>query len=141
MTLPTVSHHTLKILAALVWYLGAIVLLLKGGSLLVEAAVIKPDKHWPGAAITVAVLIGAIKAKYFFNKSCRKNLVRIAALVRPKIWQFFGSRFFVLLILMILAGSTLSKLAHGSYFLLLCIATLDLTIATALLGSSYVFWK
>ena len=141
MPLPTVSHHTLKVLAALAWYAGGLVLLIKGGSLLMEAAAIRPDKHWPWTAAAIAVLIGGIKARYLFNSYCRKNLARIAALVRPKIWQFFRPVFFTLLFLMILAGAVLSKLAHGNYSLLLCVATLDLAIASALLGSSCVFWK
>ena len=136
-----VSHHTLKIFAALVWYAGGLVLLIKGGRLLMEAATIKPDDHWPWTAAAMAVLMGGIKAKYLFNNSCRKNLARIATLVQPRIWQFFRPLFFVFLCLMILAGAAFSRLAHGNYFLLLGIAALDLTIATALLGSSYVFWK
>ena len=136
----TVSHHTLKILAALVWYIGGIVLLIKGSSLLMEAELLKPDQHWPWTAAIVAVLIGGVKAKFLFNKNCRKNLARIAALDQPKIWQFFRPVFFMVLFLMILAGATLSNLAHGNYPFLLGIATLDLAIAIALLGSSYVFW-
>ena len=101
----------------------------------------RPDKHWPWTAAAIAVLIGGIKAKYLFNRNCRRNLFRIAALVQPKIWQFFRPTFFMLLFSMILAGAALSKLAHGNYSLMLGVATLDLTIATALLGSSYVFWK
>ena len=42
---------------------------------------------------------------------------------------------------MILVGAAISKIAHGNYLLLLAVAALDLTIATALLGSSYVFWE
>ncbi len=135
-----VSHRTLNIFAALVWYIGGIVLLVKGRSLLMEAELLIPDKHWPWTAAIVAVLIGGIKAKFIFSKSYRKNLARIAALSQPKIWQFFRPVFFMLLFLMILAGTTLSNLAYGNYPFLLGIATLDLTIAIALLGSSYVFW-
>ncbi|CAB1077464.1 hypothetical protein D1AOALGA4SA_5251 [Olavius algarvensis Delta 1 endosymbiont] len=43
------------------------------------------------------------------------------------------------LTLMILIGAALSHFAHGNYPFLIAIAALDLTIATALLGSSYVF--
>ena len=139
--LQTVSHRTLNILAALVWYVGGIVLLIKGCSLLAEAELLQPHKHWPWTAAIAALLIGGIKAKFLFSKSCRKNLVRIAALDQPKLWQFFRPVFFLLLLLMILTGAALSTLAHGNYPALLAIATLDFTIAFALLGSSYVFWK
>jgi len=49
--------------------------------------------------------------------------------------------FFLFLLLMILAGAAFSKLAHGSNLVLVAIAALDLSIAIALLSSSYVFWK
>ncbi len=106
-----------------------------------EAELLKPDQHWPWTAAIVAVLIGGINAKVLFSKNCRKNLARIAALDQPKIWQFFRPVFFMLLFLMILVGATLSNLAHGNYPFLLAIAALDLAIAIALLGSSYVFWQ
>jgi len=137
----TVTHRALTILAALVWYIGGIVLSIKGCSLLIEAESLQPDQLWPWTAAAVALLIGGIKAKFLFAKSCHKNLARIAALDQPKIWQFFRPVFFLFLGVMILAGAALSKLAHGKYPFLLGVGGLDLTIAMALLGSSYVFWK
>jgi hypothetical protein len=131
----------LNILAALVWYIGGIVLLIKGSNLLLEAELLQPDKHWPWTAAITALLIGGIKAKFLFSKSCRKNIARIAALDQPKLWQFFRPVFFLFLLLMIMTGAALSYLAHGKYPFLLGIAALDFTIAIALLGSSYVFWK
>ena len=136
-----VSHRTLKTFAALFWIVGGIVLLMKAGRLLLEAATLKPGSFGLWTAVIVALLIGGIKAKFFFSRICRKNIARIAALDKPRIWEFFRPFFFVLLFLMILIGATLSNLAHGSYYLLLCIAILDLTIAIALLGSCYVFWS
>ena len=136
-----ISTRSLKIIAALVWYVGSIILLLKGGSLLVEADTLKPDLFWPWLAIVIALLLGGLKAKFIFSKTCQKNLARIAALERPKIWQFFRPGFFVFLLLMIMTGATLSRLAHDNYPFLIGVAILDLAIASALLGSSYVFWK
>jgi hypothetical protein len=66
---------------------------------------------------------------------------RIGVLDQPKIWHFFRPWFFVALIVMILAGATLSRLAHNNYVFLISVGILDLSIAVALLGSSYVFWK
>ena len=136
-----VSTRSLKILAALVWYVGGIVLLLKGGSLLVEADALRPEEGWPWLATVAGLFLGGLKAKFLFSKSCQENLSRIAALDQPQIWQFFRPGFFVMLTVMILIGVTLSRLAHNNYPFLIGVAILDLGIAIALLGSSYVFWK
>ena len=140
-SLLVVSGRSLRVLAAVVWYVGGMVLLLKGGSLLVEANALKPEEGWPWLAAVGGLVLGGLKAKYLFNKSCQENLDRIAALDRPRIWQFFRPGFFVALAVMILVGATLSRLAHNHYPLLIGVATLDLGLAIALLGSSHVFWK
>jgi len=136
-----VSARTLKALAALTWYTGGIVLVLKARSLLGEAEHIEPGRIWPWIAAISGVTIGILKARFIFRKSCRKNLKRIDALEKRRIWLFFRPWFFFLLFLMILTGATLSRAAHGNYILLIAVAILDFSIGVALLGSSYVFWK
>ena len=42
---------------------------------------------------------------------------------------------------LVLTGATLSRLAHGNYTALIAVATLNLSLATALLTSGFVFWK
>ena len=111
----TASARTLHILAALVWYIGGVVLLLKGSSLLREAGVIRPEGGWPAWAIVIGIVVGSLKGLTLFRKSCHKNLSRIDDLRPPMIWQFFRPQFFFFLALMIAAGSTLSRMAHGNY--------------------------
>jgi hypothetical protein len=41
---------------------------------------------------------------------------------------------------MILAGTTLSRVAHGNYPFLIGVAIVDFSIGIALLGSCYIFW-
>ena len=91
--------------------------------------------------VGIALLLGGLKARYLFSKSCRKNLARIKTLDQPRIWQFFRPRFFLLLALMILTGAMLSRLAEGHYPSLVGVGALDLSLAIALLGSSIVFWQ
>jgi hypothetical protein len=138
--MPVVSSRALKILAAVTWYAGGAVLLTKGGSLLIEAEALAPDRAWQWLAPLVGLVVGGLKARFIFSKSCRKNLDRIEALDQPKVWQFFRPGFFAALAVMALGGGTLSRLAHGNYPFLIGVAALDLSIAVALLGSSYVFW-
>ncbi|MCK5312804.1 MAG: hypothetical protein KAJ62_11880 [Desulfobacteraceae bacterium] len=135
------TFRTLKILAALLWYIGGIILVSKGGSLLIEADTLKPEQNWTWLALVIGLLIGGLKAKYLFSKSCKKNLTRIDLLIKPKVWQFFRPGFFLFLAIMIVTGVALSRAAHNNYIFLISIAILDISIATALIGSSYVFWK
>lgn len=137
----TASTRTLNILAAFIWYVGGIVLLLKGSSLLVEAHSLKPEQDWLWLAAVAGPFIGGIEARFLFSKSCQRNLARIGVLDQPRIWQFFRPWFFAILTVMILAGATLSRLAHNNYVFLIGVGILDLNISVALLGSSYVFWK
>jgi hypothetical protein len=139
--MPTVSSRSLNVLAALVWYVGGFVLLLKGGSLLAEATSLRPGLAWPWVAVGTALLASGLKARFLFSRNCQKNLARIAALERPRILQFLRPGFFVALVAMILAGATLSRLAHNQYPLLIGVAALDLALAVALLGSNFVFWR
>lgn len=108
---------------------------------MIEAHTLRPGQPWTWLAIGVGLLAGAVKACCLFAGVCRKNLARIGLLIEPKVWQFFRPRFFIFLALMIALGASLSAMSHGNYAFLLCVGGLDLCLAAALLGSSYVFWK
>jgi hypothetical protein len=135
------TRRLLAILAAITWYVGGVVLVLKGGSLLLEAREMRSGNLWPITGLSLGIFIGSLKARFIFHRSGRKNLERIAALKRPKVWQFFSPRFFLMLGTVIPLGVIMSGLAHGNFPLLIGVGALDLSIATALLGSSIVFWR
>ncbi len=135
------NHRVLKILAASTWYIGGVALSLKSASLFLEAHSLRAESFWLWLAIALGFAAGILKATTLFSSSCRKNLARIDRLGRPKIWQFFRPRFFLSLALMISLGVTMSKMAHGHYSSLLAVGAFDLSLATALFGSSYHFWK
>jgi len=134
------SARSLVILSALFWYGGGFVLLIKGASLAIEACRLGSGSFWPGVILVSGVIIGIVKARYLFARSCRKNLSRINALAQPRWWQFFRPGFFIFLVLMIAAGATLSRLSQGNYHFLLAVALLDFSVAVGLIGSSYVYW-
>lgn len=135
------SHRTLKILAVLVWLVGGVMMLRKSSELFREAHMLSSTPFWAWICVGLGILLGSIKAHFVFRKSCLKNLQRIDALQEPKCWQFYSPQFFLMLALMISAGVMLSRLAHGNFPFLLSVAVLDLSIATALLISSQVFWQ
>lgn len=135
------SPRILKLLAAWVWFSGFIVLFIKSGKLLLEAETINPGQFWIWLALIGGLCIGVIKAKYLYGKLCIKNLHRIEVLAQPKIWHFYRMRFFIFLGLMVALGLFLSQLAHGNYPMLITMAIIEFSVATALLGSSHCFWK
>ena len=140
-TMLDTSYRTLKLLAALVWYIGGVVLLWKGVGQLERAMDVKAAFAWPALAVVAGMLVGSLKIRYIFVHACRKNLARIMALPRPRIWQFYRSGFFLFMFMMIMLGRYLSQSAEGHYVGLLAMAILEISLGIALLGSSYVFWQ
>ncbi len=135
------SAHTIKLLAAIIWISGAVILALKSSSLLIQASILNPDSSWIWITLLAGLVIGSIKAKYLFSRLCYKNLNRIDGLLQPKIWQCYRPHFFIFLLLMVSLGAYLSRIAQGSYTLLISVAIVDISIATALLSSSLCFWR
>jgi hypothetical protein len=129
------------VIAAIVWYGGGIALLFKAGSLVKSALALDSQSVWAYTAPVLGILIGFIKARFIFNHACKKNIIRIRALKNPLIWQFFRPGMLIFLALIIPAGAWMSRAAAGNFGYLCFVAALDLSIATALLTSSMVFWK
>ncbi len=135
------SKKTLKLLAAIAWIFGGLVLFFKGYILIKEANSISYNMEMISMVLVVAFIIGQIKSKFIMEKFCKNNLIRIAGLREPKIYQFFELRFFLFLLIMIFTGLFLSSFASGNYNYLLFVGTIDLTLSTALLKSSTRFFK
>lgn len=135
------STHTLKILAALVWYIGVVVLIFKSSGLFVAASKNGAAATWVLLAILFGVGIGLAKSKYLFVNVCTRNLKRIEALDNPMIWQCYRVRFFIFLGLMVTLGVTAAEMAQGDFRLLITLAILELSVGVALLSSSRCFWQ
>ena len=135
------SPHTLKMLAALVWYSGFLVLFLKSTRLFLQADKLNHDQRVIWLAILMGFLIGVIKAKYLYQKLCLRNLKRINSIKQPRIWHFYRIQFFIFLASMIVLGLWLSKWTQDNSVMLIILAMIELSIATALLGSCHCFWK
>ena len=136
-----VSRLTLMVIAACIWYGGGIALLFKVGSLVKGAYALDAQSVWIYAAPVLGIIIGFIKARFIFFHACKKNIVRIRALPRPRIWQCFRPGMLIFLAIIIPTGAWMSRAAAGNFGYLCGVAALDLSIATALLTSSLLFWK
>ncbi len=134
------TPNTLIKLAALVWYTGVVVLITKSGRLFLAALENGTYQLFVLMAVFCGIVLGKIKAKYFFYNIGKKNIERINLLIKPKIWQFYRKRFFFFLFLMITLGKYLSVVAQGKNIALIALAVLELSIAFALFFSSRCFW-
>jgi hypothetical protein len=135
-----ISRKTLVILAAVVWYVGGIVLFRSGLELICQAMDLRPGESWYWFAVLVGIVLGIIQAVTIFSRSCRRNVRRIRSLPEPKIWQFYRPGFFLALTLMITLGVLLDHFSQGHYFFMLGVSALDFALTISLLGSSYIFW-
>ncbi len=134
------TSKTLIKLAALLWYTGVVVLIVKSSVLFLEAQ--KSGAHFLFILIAVlcGIVIGKIKAKYLFYNIGKKNRERINSLINPKLWQFYKKRFFVFLFSMVTLGKYLSDVSHGNNIALIALAILELSIAFALFFSRHCYW-
>ena len=114
-------------------------MLAKGWRLALE--LYEVQTFWTWAAPLIGLTIGVPKVIFMYNRFCRRNLSRIAALERPRIWQFFRPGFFIFLAAMITLGLTMSRLAMDSFGMLVFVVALDFSLATGLLGSMPQFFR
>lgn len=128
-------------LAALIWYGGSGVLLVKSSGLLLAAEGLNPGQPWVWLAIIAGLLLGGVKARYLFSGFCRKNILRINALQGRRPWHCYRGRFYLFLLTMVLLGGWCARLAEGDYGLLLLLALVELSVATALLAGGRCFWR
>ena len=135
------STLTLKLLAALVWFSGAVVLFIKGFGMFFEAELLNPGHVWTWAALAGGLMLGNLKARYLFRRLCMRNLKRIEELTEPRLWDAYRVRFYIFLLIVSLSGLYVSQQAHGDYALLIIMTVVDLSLATALLASGSCFWK
>lgn len=134
------SKRNLVYLAAVVWYIGGIMLFRSGYELIQMSVSMRPGELWPWIFILFGVFLGIFQALTIFTRSCRKNITRINQLDDPRIWQFFRPAFFLALAIMITTGVLLDHFSKGNYFFMLGVGAIDFALTISLIGSSYIFW-
>ena len=135
-----ISHQRLIIISAVIWCGGGIVLLIKGGALIKQAYLLNSELVWATVALIVGGLVGLIKSRFLFRKSCLNNIHRITAIPIPRIWQCFRPGMLIFLAIVIPTSAWMSMATAGNYMFLCAVGALDISIGVALLGSSRVFW-
>lgn len=127
--------------AAFVWYGGGIALFLKAAALVKQAYLLNAASPWVFIVPVLGITIGLIKTKFIFNHACKKNILRIRSLETPRVWQCFRPGMLIFLAIIIPTGAMMSRMAAGKFGWLCAVATIDLSIGTALLLSGLLFFK
>lgn len=135
------SRRNLVILAAAIWYIGAVMLFRSGLELLSQARDLRPASSWHWLFIILGTALGIFQARTLFARSCRNNLQRIRELEDPRLWDFYRPGFFLALAAMISAGILLDHFSRGRYLFMLIVVGLDFALTLSLLGSSLIFWR
>lgn len=134
------TKTTLVILAAIIWYIGGIMLFRSGLELIIQSRELREGFLWIAIFTLFGIALGIIQALFLFRHSCRRNILRISQLEDPRIWQFYRPGFFLALAVMITTGIVLNNFSRGHYFFMLAVASIDFALTISLLGSSYIFW-
>jgi len=128
--------------AAFIWFCGGVVLVIKGCVMLKAAFALDPLMLWVVVTSAVGIIVGLIKAKFIFIHALKKNIKRIGNLSLPVYpWQCYRVGFFIFLAVVITLSKFMTSWSEGHFVYILLIAALDLSIATALLSTGFLFWQ
>lgn len=104
--MPKVKHNTLILLTGFIWLIASYILLRRAYS---WVDIMTYTQLWVGAII--AIPFAFIKIYFIFHKLTKKNIKRIQSfkLLSVSIWEFHIMKDKLLIILMIILGSTLRR--------------------------------
>jgi len=113
--MPRVKHNTLIIITGLIWLIASYILLRRAYSWL---DILTTIQIWIG--LIIAVPISFIKIYFIFHKLTIKNIQRIKSFKQAtiSIWEFHLNRDKILIVVMIILGSTLRRAPFIPKFIL-----------------------
>lgn len=120
--------------AALVWLVGASILLVRGAGYVSE-------RYWHAWVLGTALALGVIKSRYLLDRVATKAVARIRERGRACFFGFFSVRSWALVALMMGGGIVIRNLVvHPGVIGGGILGALYLGIGTALLIADRVFW-
>lgn len=132
---PLASERTQLIAAALMWLIGASILLVRGVGYL-------SDRYWHSWALAAGLALGVLKSRALLNRVAQKAAGRIRARGRAHFLGFFSGRSWLLVAIMMGGGMILRRLVVDPDVIGAGImGALYIGVGTALLLADGVFWK
>lgn len=131
---PRASTRVQLVSAALMWAIGAAILITRGATYL-------QDRYWHSWALAAALVLGVLKSRYLLDSVARKAIARIRARGRASYFGFFSWRSWLLIAVMMGGGMILRRIVVSPGVIGAGImGALYIGIGTALLIADRIFW-
>ena len=132
---PPASERTQLIAAALMWLIGASILLVRGVAYL-------SDRYWHAWALAAGLALGVLKARVLLDRVARKAVERIRRRGRAPLLGFFSAKSWALVAIMMGGGILLRRLVvHPDVVGAGVMGAIYIGVGTALALADRVFWK
>lgn len=132
---PSAAERTQIIAAALMWLVGASILLVRGVGYL-------SDRYWHAWALAVGLALGVAKSRVLLDRVAHKAVTRIRCRGRAHFFGFFSLKSWGLVALMMGGGIVLRRLVvHPDLVGAGIMGAVYVGVGTALMLADRVFWK
>jgi len=131
---PRSSERAQLLAAALMWLIGASILLVRGVGYLT-------DRYWHAWALAAGLILGVIKSRVLLDRVARKAVARIHERGRAHFLGFFSLKTWALVALMMGGGMLLRRLVvHPDLVGAGIMGAIYVGVGTALVLADRVFW-
>ncbi|MDZ4179938.1 MAG: hypothetical protein U1E29_12030 [Coriobacteriia bacterium] len=132
---PPATERTQLLAAALMWLVGASILLVRGVGYL-------SDRYWHAWALAAGLTLGVLKSKVLLDRVAHKAVERIRARGRAHFFGFFSARAWSLVALMMGGGIALrGMVVQPGVIGAGIMGAIYIGVGTALLLADGVFWR
>jgi len=133
--LPGAGVRVQLVSAALMWLIGASILLVRGLGYV-------HDRYWHAWALAAGLALGVVKSRVLLDRVARKAVARIQSRGRGQILGFFSLQSWLLIALMMGGGITLRRIfVHPGAIGAGILGAIYIGVGTALLLADRVFWR
>lgn len=131
---PLAGERTQMFAAALMWFIGAAILLVRGGAYL-------QDRYWHAWALAAGLALGVLKSGVLLDRVARKAVERIRRRGRAHFFGFFSLSSWALVGVMMGGGILLRRLVvHPDVIGAGIMGAIYIGVGTALVLADRVFW-